>query len=115
MSGRIFLWPKSEDLDLFVLKPDKLLVLLLPLYGLCHAGDYWGIKLDIHITEDLGMTAIKSNRAVYMRMKNGIVLGITGTYVDDSMNAGNENFKMPTQQTLKMLEPKPQVLDNIAF
>lgn len=48
-------------------------------------------------------------------MENGIVLGITGTYVDDSLNPGNEDFPIHTERALKKFESKPHVLEIFDF
>lgn len=45
--------------------------MLLPLYGFCDADNHCGVTLDIHITDDLQMKAIKSDSSVYTWTKNG--------------------------------------------
>lgn len=115
LSRSVYLRPKKEDLELFKIQPNELLDLLLPLYGLCDAGDYWGVTLDIHITEDLGMKATKRDRAVYTWTQGEDICRISGTYVDDSLNAGIAEFQKHTEQTLRKFESKPRVWDTFDF
>lgn len=115
LTRSVYLQPKKGDLEIFGLQNDELLELLLPLYGLCDAGDYWGITLDIHITDDLKMKPIKSDSAVYTWTQNGKISGLTGTYVDDCLNAGDEAFQAHTELTLKHFESKPRTWDDFDF
>lgn len=100
---------------MFGLKHGERMELLLPLYDLCDEGDYWEIRHDMHTTGDLGMSAFKSDRAVYIWVQHGDISGIAGTYVDDSLNAGNEDFQKHTERTLTKFGSKPRLLDNFDF
>lgn len=45
LSRQVFLLPKREDYDMLVITEDEILELLLPLYVICDAGDYWGVTI----------------------------------------------------------------------
>eukprot|EP00170_Pyropia_yezoensis_P001807 contig_7709_g1811 len=86
----LYLRPRAEDRHLFDLAEDEVLLLVLPLYGICDAGDYWHVTLTSHIEEDLGMVPLVSDPALYAkRDTNGKLLGLLGAYVDDCLMGGN--------------------------
>lgn len=60
----------------------------------------------MYITDELGIKAIKSDSALYTWMKNGTLSCVMGTFVDDNLNAGNEDFPMYTEHTFKKFESK---------
>ena len=66
----------------FELQPDEYLKFLKPSYGLCDAGDYWFAALDKHHREDLGMTQFKSDPTLYKLIVDGLLIGLSATYVD---------------------------------
>lgn len=111
-SRKVYPRPRKEDMEIIGVKSDELLELRLPHYGLCDAGDYWGATLERHITEDLNMVSMKSDSAVYTWERSGKTVGVTGTYVDDCLNAGHESFQEHTNRMLKHVEAKPRVWES---
>ncbi|CAN8072966.1 unnamed protein product [Agarophyton chilense] len=77
----------------FELHPSQCLQLLKPLYGLCESGDLWHQTIDQHHVKDLGKTPLRSDPALYIQMKDGLLKGISGGYVDDLLRAGDNGFK----------------------
>lgn len=106
---------KKQDLDVFDLKEDELLELLNPLYGLCDAGDYYGVTIEEHAINDLGMTALLSDSALYAKFAGGRLIGISGLQVDDCLNAGNKEFEELTNLTFQKFESKLRVYSNFDF
>lgn len=77
----------------FELDPDQCLQLLKPFYGLCESGDLWHKTLDGHHKDDMGMSPMRADPAVYVIMRDVLLSGLSGTYVDDMIRAGDEHFE----------------------
>lgn len=111
MNRDVFIDAEPKDHQLFNLAQNEVLQLNLPLYGVCDTGDYWGITINEHNENNLSMLPAPSDQSLYIKKstKNGElrVDGVTGTYVDDSINAGNSIFQKLTELTLKTFELKP--------
>lgn len=54
-----------------------------------------------HPINDLKMIPTSGDSALYAKVQDGVVTGITGSYVDDSLNSENEEFITLTSATLK--------------
>lgn len=115
LTRSVYLQPKPEDRHLFGLLEDQLLRLVKPLYGLCDSGDYWNETIDEHLSKDLGMIRAKSDISLFFKFKNDRLIGITGNYVDDNVNAGDQEFQHETLTTLEKFDSKPRVFDNFSF
>lgn len=88
----------------FELSPDQCLQLLKPLYGLCDSGDLWFKTLDDHHRNDLDMSPMRSDPALYAKMVEGMLKGLSGTYVDDMMRAGDQKFRKLARVTSEKFE-----------
>ena len=88
----------------FELADDEALVLLRALYGLGESGDLWHETLDEHHRSDLGMTPLRSDPACYFALREGVLQGMSGTYVDDMLRAGNANFARLCEGTRKRFD-----------
>ena len=75
------------------------LQLMKPLYGLCEAGDLWASTIDKHHREDLDMKALRSEPAMYTKHVDGELVGISGSYVDDLLRAGDDKFRKECRKT----------------
>lgn len=115
LTRKIFIKPKKKDLDTFQISPDYLLELIRPLYGVCDAGDYWGETIESHVVNDIGMKPLISDPSLYVKTGDDGPEGITGSYVDDCLHAGNEEFQKTTEVSLKKFDSKPRVYDNFDF
>lgn len=52
-SRQIYIQTEKEDMHLFELQDDELLHFIKPLYGICEAGNYWGVTIKEHHINDL--------------------------------------------------------------
>lgn len=114
-SRQLYLRPRPSDMHLFDLEPDELLRIELPLYGVCDAGDYWDATFRAHIDEDLKMTPLTSDPALFFkRGDKGQLSGILGAYVDDCCMGGDLSFQAECDAMLDKFEGK-KVWDNMEF
>lgn len=112
----IFLRPRPSDRHLFDLADDEVLLLLLPLYGMCDAGDYWDDTFNAHLDEDLGIRSLVSDPAFFSKRDLvGALIGVLGSYVDDSLMGGTPAFQSLSELTLKKFQANPRLLDNADF
>lgn len=88
----------------FELQPSQCLQLLKPLYGLCESGDHWHETLDKHHREELRMTPFKCDPALYYKMMNNVLCGLSGGYVDDLIRTGNQDFKKLSRKTKEVFD-----------
>lgn len=84
----IYLKPTKE----FNLSSDQLLKLFKLLYGLSDSGDYWHHTFTAHLNGDLNMTSTTDDLFLFFKTVHGKLYRITGTYVDDTVGAGSEEF-----------------------
>lgn len=115
LTRKIFVLPKKRDLEMLGVSEDELLELLMPLYGICDAGDYWGVTVEYHVEDDLNMKPSIGDPALYVMISDGEMDGIMGVYVDDSLNAGTPLFEKLTAESLKRFDSKPRVFDHFEF
>ncbi len=97
----IYLKNLPEEFDL---PADIYLKLLKPLYGLCDSGDLWCETLDIHHRKDLDMKPFKLDHALYYYINNGKLKGLSGSYIDDIIRTGDEEFKQMSNKTNRKFE-----------
>ena len=115
MTRILYLKPKEEDRKLFGINCDEVLEILKPLYGVCDAGDYWGITIITHVEEDLLMTPFAGDPSLYMKCGQGNIEGLLGAYVDDCLLAGDERFQTLTEKMLLKFNSRPREWDNVTF
>ena len=101
LSREIFL--KRPALE-FGLRLDQCFQLLKPLYGLCESGDLWHETLDKHHRADLGMKPFRIDPALYYLISNGILRGLSGSYVDDIIRTGDDKFRKISRKTGEKFE-----------
>lgn len=103
----VYIKPGKE----FELGEDQILKLLRPLYGLSDSGDYWGATFSKHLKEDLGMETTTTDGAFFFKKVAEKLQGMTATYVDDTLQAGDESFQRLADQTESRLQCKKRVWD----
>lgn len=89
----------KEDHHIFNFRKDEVLLLNKPLYGLCDSGIYWNVTIHDHIIKDLKMDQSMSDPSLYFLFIIGNFSGLTGNYVDDSLNAGDICFQSESELT----------------
>ena len=115
LARTLYLDPRPEDRHLFDLTDDEVLLLVRPLYGVCDAGDYWFVTLQRHVRDDLLMTPLSSDPALYMRKGVDGLVGLMGTFVDDCLLGGTDGFQAATNKTLRVFDAKPRQMDEMEF
>lgn len=78
LSRSVYIQPKRKDLVIFRLQQEQLFELIRPLYGLCGAGDYWGHTIIDHLANDIKMTCLAGNPALFVKTGSEGIEGITG-------------------------------------
>lgn len=71
--------------------------------------------MNDHLKNDLGMQKAASDMGLFFRKTRGMLSGLIGTYVDDSMLAGDPDFLRHTDQTLQKFDSKGREMDNTSF
>ena len=89
----------------FELDPSECFELLLPLYGLCDAGDLWHQTLRKDLTDELELEPTKVDPSHYFSFRLGELIGINGTYVDDLLRAGDDDSVGNVPKLMKGLKP----------
>lgn len=107
----VFVRPTRE----FELSRDQLLKLLKPLYGLTDAGDYWDITMSNHLRHDIGMTRTALDISLFFRHIRGALSGISGTYVNDGIHSGDENFLKQCDKTQQKFTSRAREMDCFTF
>jgi hypothetical protein len=85
------------------------------LYGLSDFGDYWGATMRRHFDEDLGMTGLTGDAAMFIKTIRGELSGIICSYVDDLLQAGDQIFVDLTKKTAEKFEHKAPVFDKFKY
>lgn len=112
MTRKISISIKEVDLETFDIKRDELLRLSNSLYGLCDGRDYWMITIESQLFDELSISPVIGDTALYIKHKNGGVNGICGSYIDDLLNAWGEGFRRLIERTLKVFESKLSIFDS---
>lgn len=88
------------------LESDQLLKLLKPLYGLSESGDYWHETFFRHLREDLQTRPSTGDLSCFFKTVQGKLASLIGTYVDDTLCAGDGDFEESSRLTEKIFESK---------
>lgn len=107
--------PKPDDISIFGLQTNELFELNKPLYGIYEAGDYWGVTLEEHIINDLGMSPLADDSELYLKHRNGALVGITGSHVDNSLHTEYKESEALAEATLETFEAKPRLCGSFDF
>jgi len=113
LARTLYLYPRHEDRHLFDLTDDGVLLLVRPLYGVCDAGDYFFVTLQRHVRDDILMTPLSSDPALYMRKGVNGLVGLMGTFDDDCLLGGTDEFQTATKTTLRVFKAKPRQMDEM--
>jgi hypothetical protein len=97
------------------LDSDIVLKHLKPLYRLDDSGDYWSSTLWEHRRVDLNMTQSAGDGSLFFRRLGDNLLGLSATYVDDSLRAGTPEFTDAVTLTGKKFDSKPPAHGKVQF
>ncbi len=111
LQRKVLIKPTKE----FNLKPNELLELLKPLYGLAESGDYWGRSFRYHLIEELGMQTGVSDASLFYKKLGERLVGLCGNYVDDTLHAGTKEYSDLCKKTEKKFKCKERDWDNLQF
>jgi hypothetical protein len=95
--------------------PGQLLKLLRPLYGLADSGDYCGRTLSNHLRKDLGMESTTGDPALFFKTIGNKLSGLCATYVDDTLQAGDQTFVKLSEQRQGRFQCQPREWNNVQF
>lgn len=107
----IYVRPTHE----FRLNSDQLLRLLKPLYGLFESGDYWHETFFRHLQHDLRMQPTAGDFSFFVKVVSGKLQGMMGTYVDDTLCAGTNDFHETSTATERKFESKERKYDSFTL
>lgn len=93
LTSQMSLLPREEDYEILDILIDKPFKLILPLYGIFYAGDYWGVAVAYHVEEDLEMSPSLGDPTLHMTISNGVLREVVGIHIDDNLHAGNSFFE----------------------
>lgn len=106
---------KPADKAVFEIKDDQALLLNKPLYGLCDASNYWGLTSSDHLVNDFGIRPTIGDPALHVRTENDKIIGVTGSYFDDLLNAGGIEFEDFSKLMLEKFDSKPLLYASFNF
>jgi Reverse transcriptase (RNA-dependent DNA polymerase) len=87
--------------DALELGPNEFLKLVLPLYGLSEAGDYWGETLANHHLLGLRFEQSPIDFSSFVKRIGKRLVGISGTYVDDMLSAAEPEMKQFLEDSIR--------------
>ncbi len=88
----------------FKLKLNEFFELRWPLYRLCDTSDLWHHTLHNHLTDELRMIPTNSDPSSYFSFRNGELVELNGSYVEDHIRAGDTQFREECSATHRRLE-----------
>ena len=89
----ILFQPRGKNQWHFFMEADHLLELQLPSNGFCEAGDYWNATATEHVKDELQMTSLTGNLAVFVKDGAEGIEGLLVRCTDDFRHGGNESFR----------------------
>jgi hypothetical protein len=111
LQREIFVRPDVLELD-----ENQLLQVVKPLYGLSDSGDYWNETLTDHHLQDLSMEKATGDFSLFFCRAMGKLVGLSGTYVDDILRAGDTPFRSESDKhTASSFDAKPPEILPLKF
>lgn len=86
-----------------------------PLYGLCDSGDRWHHTLRHHHVNDLQMDSLTTDSSLYYRAIGDRLLGLSGTYVNDLLRCGMNDFFHICEETGRVFDSTPETRKRAKF
>ena len=102
--------------DILELNQDELIQIIKPLYGLADSGDYWNETLTKHHLQHLRMKQTEGDFSLFFYHIGQKLAGLSGTYVDDILRAGNKEFNdYSTKITHSAFDAKNPMYNEFTF
>ncbi len=98
----IYMKPAKE------LFPKHILQLMKTLYGLADSGDRWYFTLKEHHLKDIKMLPSDGDLILYSSHTGDRLIGLSGVYVDDTLQAGDRDFQEWTRRTSEKFDATPR-------
>lgn len=76
LTRKVFLLLKRVDMAHLGISGDEVLEILKPIYGMTNAGDYWGVTIDRHAKDDLGLIPLLVDPSLYIKRNDEDVDGV---------------------------------------
>lgn len=86
----VFVQPPSDVIEL---RPDELLKLLMPLYGVSEAGGYWATTFTSFHLHRMRTKQANGDFALFFRQVCDKLTGISASFVDDLFEAGDPVYR----------------------
>ncbi len=99
----------------FGIKPNEILLLQNPLYGICNAGVYCGATFSDHVLNDLKMNPLDGDPSLYIKVSGAETIGLLVSNIEESMLAGNKEFSNDIWKTMERFETRPIQWDDFEF
>lgn len=93
--------------DEFKLSKDDPLKTVKPLHGLCNSGDHRRATLLRQFNEDLNITPVVFDAALFFKTLNGEYMGMMDAYDDGTIAQGASGFTDFSKATENLFESKP--------
>lgn len=90
MTRKVFIRTEKKYREVLGLKEGEMFDLVGRIYGLCDAGEYWGDKMMTHLNNYLHVHHTNGNSALYYHHDGKTLIGNSGMYLDDLLNAGTQ-------------------------
>ena len=107
----VYVRPTKE----FKLDEGQLLKLIKPLYGLSESGDHWFSTMSSHLMHDLDMQRTAVDVSLFFKRLHNRLSGLCGVCVDDTINAGDDDFVEDCDATQEHFNSHKRVFDRFKF
>lgn len=107
VSRRIFILPKQEYLDILCITDNEFLELLRPIYGVCNAGDYWGVTVHYHVEKGLDMSPTTGDPGLYLKLSDGKLEGMVGISSTITCIQRRRSLRREPSRASRSLIPSP--------
>ncbi len=77
--------------------------------------DYWGETFSDHVQNTLKMESLHGDPWLHLKRSGSETIGLLGSYVGDSLFAGNPEFNADIAKTMQKFETKPLEWDDFEF
>lgn len=87
----------------------------LHLYGLADSEGAWFDTTDKYVRRKMGIEGTTLNEALYFKKEDGERIGLTGQYIDDSIECSTQNCEGLTEEILSRFEFRSRTYGSMRF